>query len=293
MIENVDKCTNGNSTRYIFYLSDGSIVEMAVFNHNGQIHLCVSTQVGCPVGCRHCATTYAFVPYQRNLKQEELSSMIEYALNQLKAKGELVLSFSGHGEPSLNWETVKAIKASFQHKFHRFYVTTIGKRDILRTVIESKETDFTYYLSLHGTTDAERSILIPNSSLFATVRELFQFIYSYSARGGKTVVNYMLHKGNCSAECLDRLIQLLYEANQNVTLRFTDYNSIEYNTGIIGLNREEKVQVMSYFASKIGAKTLWNYHYSHLEGNDIQIACDQLRAGMIAKGDLYGSVPPT
>ena len=205
--------------------------------------------------------------------------MISYVLAEIRTSGEKVLSFSGHGEPFLNWENVLSVKITFYQSFDRFYVTTIGDRKILRA--DDMKPDITFYLSLHGSTDAERSYLIKNATHFSTISELFAFAHSYSDRGGKIVLNYMLHRGNSSRPSLNRLIELMEQANHNVSLRFTDYNQINQQTGIIGLSKAETEQVLRYIEANRSPGSLWQYRYSHLEGNDTHIACGQLRARII------------
>lgn len=275
----------GDSTRYIFCLHDDSIVEMGVFVHNGLTHFCVSTQVGCPVGCLHCATTYSSVQYRRNLDAVELCSMIEYALSQESSYNERILSFSGHGEPLLNWDVVISVKSYFHNVFGRFYITTIGSRDAFQKIAKSKQTDIVYYLSLHGSTDEERAWLMPKAKQFCRVEELIDFAHKYSNQGGKVVLNYMLHKNNSHEACLDRLIQLLNGGNQNVSLRFTEFNRIEYNTDISGLSDVEIEKVISYIELRRTLDMKWCYRYSQLEGKDIGIACGQLRADILNEMD--------
>lgn len=284
-IKKVQRHSVGEASRYIFCLDDDSIVEMAVFVHKDQTHFCVSTQVGCPVGCLHCATTYSSVQYLRNLTVEELREMVQYALSQDNSYNKNILSFSGHGEPMLNWDVVTSIKLAFWESFEKIYVTTIGNRNIFAQLENSKELDIVFYLSLHGSTDKERSLIIPDSIRFSTIDELLGFTRWYSGIGGKIVINYMLHRGNSSRTSLDRLIQLLYGCNQNVSIRFTDFNRIEQKTNIIPLDNFEIKNVLSYIESKKPVKAGWTFRYSQLEGGNIGIACGQLRADIMDKED--------
>ena len=285
VIEKIEEYSVENSTRYIFSLHDGSIVEMAVFIHKEQLHFCVSSQVGCPVGCLHCATTYAPIQYRRNLNTIELCSMIEYVLGKEDFYKDRVLSFSGHGEPTLNWDTVVKVKLYFHKTFNKFYVTTIGNRDIFKKLIEKKETDSVFYLSLHGSTDEERAWLMPNAKTFCSLDELVSFVHMYSEQGGKVVINYMLHKYNSDKACLDRVIQLMRGNNHNVSLRFTEFNQIGGNTNIVGLSDVEIESVLSYFEARMNQSMKWSYRYSRLEGKDIGIACGQLRADIVKGKD--------
>lgn len=279
----IEKISDKIAIRYVFCLNDDSIVETAAFKHKNQFHLCVSTQVGCPIGCIHCATTYSPVQYLRNLTIEELTFIIKYALEEMPSGIDKVLSFSGHGEPSLNWDAVTVVSKMFRNEFQHFYVTTIGRRGWLEKIIEQAETSFIFYLSLHGSIDCERSLLIPNSVQLSSVKDLFCFANKYSLLGGEVVLNYMLHTGNSSLESLNRLLYLLSDSNHHVTLRFTDYNPTGIENGIVGLDSEKIQEIINYISRQRSSSDKWNFHYSLLEGNSIQIACGQLRAGMLSK----------
>lgn len=276
----------GDSIKDIFCLEDDSIVEMAIFIHKEQLHFCVSTQVGCPIGCRHCATTYSSVKYRRNLNTNELIEMINYALAQKLFSGQKILSFSGHGEPALNWSNILSVKSVLKNEFDRIYITTIGQRDVLYQILYEEKTDITYYLSLHGSTDEERALLIPNSKKYSTIDELFEFTRKYSNNGGKIVLNYMLHKNNSSTKSLDQLYQLLGGCNKNVSLRFTDFNSIGYKTKVLVLTEEERRRAYSYIEFKKEIFEEWTCRYSKLEGEGMQIACGQLRASIMGKDGI-------
>lgn len=284
-IKNEEVHQEGSAKKYIFVLLDDSIVEMAVFVHKEQIHFCVSTQVGCPVGCLHCATTYAPVQYRRNMNTKEICEMIEFAFRQERSGRQKVLSFSGHGEPLLNWKTVSEVMAALGDKFDRIYVTTIGRRSIFKQILEKGLTDVVFYLSLHGSTNEERSVLIPGREGVSTVEELFAFARTYSLRGGKIVLNYMLHSQNCGPDSMKRLLEMLKGCNQNVSIRFTDVNPIEEKTAVIPLSKEEKENAVSCFLTGRTQEEKWEYRYSTLEGNPIKIACGQLRASRIRETD--------
>ncbi|MGN6715271.1 radical SAM protein [Anaerocolumna jejuensis] len=276
-----DKFSKNGTNKYIFYLADNSIIEMASFIHKSQKHFCVSTQVGCPIGCKHCATTYSKVQFRRSITSEELISCIDYMLSQENDDMEKVLSFSGHGEPLLNLAVVKKVRENFIHDFKSFYLTTIGIREKLSEIKSSEDNKFTFYISMHGSSDLTRSMLIRNSEKYSTIAELFDFIRSYSTRGGKIVINYMLHKNNSSPSDISLLLKHLEGLNKNVRLRITDYNRINHDTDIVPLNEEERNKVLSYFDESNIGKQEWLYNYSKLEGAENEIACGQLRSSIL------------
>lgn len=285
MITDVKKFVFGESTKYVFVLGDNSIIEMAVFSHNTQIHFCLSTQIGCPLGCIHCATTYSPIPYFRNILSDELIEIVNYALSLEKRSGERILSFSGHGEPMLNWKVVNNVKSNFQDFFNDFYITTIGYKAIFEQIIKQKNIDVTFYLSLHGPTDEIRELLLPNCSRYSKIVDISWFIQNYTALGGQVVVNYMLHNENSTIEILDKLVVLINNINSKVTIRFTDYTPIEYDTGIVALSQLQTKKVLQYIEERHLPTSIWDYRYSYIEGEEAKIACGQLRSGIVGKGD--------
>ena len=128
-----------NNHRFIFILEEKIIIESASFVHNNIIHLCVSSQAGCQINCKHCATTYKEPSFYRNLFYFEINYMIEIILSKMKYQAkECVLSLSGHGEPLLNFNNVMKVINSYQYKFNKIFVTTILPRKISPLILKEK-----------------------------------------------------------------------------------------------------------------------------------------------------------
>lgn len=153
---------DGNSRLISFTLSGGCVVEAAVIDHWQEIHVCLPTMAGCPVSCRHCATTYSEPPFIRNLTAVELTAMGRRLLEMAASTGlPRVLSFSGHGEPLLNWAAVESSAKALGGGADKLYVTTIGIPSVFRQVLSADQRLFTFFLSLHGSRDKERNRIIP------------------------------------------------------------------------------------------------------------------------------------
>lgn len=167
-------CSRARCFVYLFELADGSCIECGVFIHNALTHMCVSSQVGCNIGCKHCATSYANPQYVRNVSGEELLSISEFLVSQVRDWGPpLVLSFAGHGEPLLNLDAVRttcdALSSSFDLRYH---VTTVGIRNILEQLLDWVHPQPCIYISLHGGCDSKRHLIVPQDRRICSCDEL-------------------------------------------------------------------------------------------------------------------------
>lgn len=270
-----------NMKKYCVQLDDESLIETALFEHHGEIHFCLPTQVGCSMRCKHCATTYASKPYIRNLSYNELIKMIELMREQLWTdEYPLILSFSGHGEPMMNWENIQRCASIYCNSFDDIYVTSIGVIDIMNEIIRSMDFCPCIYFSIHGSSDEERGKLIPSamSINIASLNQIIEFGKIYTQNGGRVVWNYMLCNINCLNESFEQLLALCKKVNYNLELRFTKYIDIHKDNGI----KEVEDTAIYGFYQKLLKQLSSNIHVrlSSLEGEEMGIACGQMRAYM-------------
>lgn len=97
---------DGNTEKLLFELVDDKLIETVLMRFERRNTLCVSTQVGCPMGCVFCATGQ--MGYQRNLSAGEILSQIIFFQRQLHSNGEALrnIVYMGMGEPFLNYSNV-------------------------------------------------------------------------------------------------------------------------------------------------------------------------------------------
>lgn len=97
------------ATKYIFLLDDESCVESVLFRQSNGANLCVSSQVGCSIGCLYCAS--GTLQFKRNLEIQEILDQVNNILAINSIDGEIKILFMGVGEPLLNYGNVsKAIE---------------------------------------------------------------------------------------------------------------------------------------------------------------------------------------
>jgi len=266
------------SRLFVINLPERCFIECAIINHKDQVHICMSTQVGCPVGCKHCATTYSSPQFIRSLSTQELISMVEYLLMQIPANGlPIILSFSGHGEPLLNWKAVYECSIYFIDKVNRLYATTVGIKSTMKYILEVGTYIIDFYLSLHGSSDKERDVLIPPFSERATISDLFAFASEYLDLGGRIVFNYILTDYNSTDHSLDRLANCLNNLGRQSEIRLAGLNNIGINTGIKPPVRTQE-EILHILQNKCPNM---NVRISQVVGNICGVACGQLRAGLL------------
>lgn len=278
IVDSFEKCKN---RKYVLDLDDGYYIEAALFEHCGAIHFCVPTQVGCCIGCRHCSTTYAPVPYVRNLSSVELNKLIELMETQLWDKNApRILSFSGHGEPMLNWDSIQECGIKNCSKFEDIYMTSIGVRHTMERILSESNFCPGIYFSLHASCDEEREQLIPSvrQKEIVDLQQIMDFGRTYTRNGGRVVWNYMICNINSSDEALCRFVDLCQKVDYRLDVRFTKYVDIQKENGI----REVDNAISHTFYEKISEHLSSNIHvrFSSMEGEEIGIACGQMRASL-------------
>lgn len=264
--------------KYILELDDGAYVEASLFIHQKALHYCIPSQVGCPLGCTHCSTSFSEVPYIRQMKVNEIIQMIEIMKND--AKGILlpwVLSFSGHGEPMLNWDVVIEVINYFNGQFDKNYITSVGIVPVLEDILEGNVFPNIYF-SIHGSNDVERRKIIhqENKSQIANIKQILEFGKQYSERGGKVIWNYMVCSINSTSSSIQRLVALAETINYPLEIRFTQYINIGVQNGI-QVSSDKVFSDMITTIERVN-NPLFQVRKSFLEGTKMGIACGQLRA---------------
>lgn len=213
-----------------FLLFDGELVEGVLIPAENRMTACISSQVGCNLGCKFCATGY--MRTKRNLTQYEIFDQV-VLLNKIALEHfELPLSnivFMGMGEPLLNYKNVLdgIEKITSEEGLHmsakRITVSTAGIAKMIRKLGDD-QVKFNLALSLHAADDKKRSALMPiNDS--NTLDDLVSALnYFYDKTENRITFEYILFDGlNESMEDAKNLIKLCRRVPAKI-------NIIEYNT---------------------------------------------------------------
>jgi len=159
--------------KFLFQLADGNFIECVLMRYRGDQSkqrntLCISSQVGCAMGCTFCATGQG--GFVRNLTAGEIISQVYEVNHSLQAKGDELpvgnVVFMGMGEPLLNLDNVlKAIRLlnspqGQQIGIRRMTVSTCGVVPKLRALAQ-EQLDVVLAVSLHAPNDEQRSAVMP------------------------------------------------------------------------------------------------------------------------------------
>lgn len=217
--------------KYLFQLSDDSLIESVLMKYRGDYSkqrntLCVSSQVGCRMGCVFCAT--GALGFQRNLEVGEIISQV-YAANDLlrRADEDMMVRnvvFMGMGEPFDNFDNVmKAIDilcdplgANMSRR--RITISTCGLVDAIRRFADYKS-DIGLAISLHAAEDKERSAIMPINKRYP-LEDLIDACRYYQKKTGRRLsFEYaLIADQNDRLEDVHALRSLLYGIDGHVNV---------------------------------------------------------------------------
>lgn len=200
------------TVKYLFEYNDGCMVEAVVMSYHHGYTMCISTQVGCKMGCTFCATGKG--GFKRNLTATEILAQIYAAEKDLSLRiSNLVLM--GMGEPLDNYENVvKFLKIvsseeSLNIGMRHISLSTCGLVDKIYA-LEKEGLGLTLSVSLHAPTDEIRNKTMPINKKWK-IKELIQAcrFYSESTRRRISFEYAMISGVNDSNECANQLGMLL------------------------------------------------------------------------------------
>lgn len=257
-------------------LHDGFYVESVLIPTDKRMTACVSSQVGCSLACKFCATGY--MDRKRNLDFDEIVDEVtllnELSLKHYNKKLSNIV-FMGMGEPLLNYKnTLKAIERitspdGLGMSPKRITVSTAGVAKMIKQLADD-QVRFKLALSLHASTDHKRNEIMPineTNNLEVLVEALNYF---YKATGNEITFEYILFKNfNDSIKDADDLIKIYRRVPADLI------NIIEYNP--IDAARFEKPDeaTTDAFMEHLTANRV-NVRLRRSRGKDIDAACGQL-----------------
>ena len=224
--------SDGATQKAAITLTDGNVIESVLIkNADGRNTICVSSQVGCALGCSFCAT--GSNGYKRNLTAEEIVNQVLLFARELKKTSERVdnIVFMGMGEPFLNWDNVaEAIKMfndeeGFNIAARSISISTCGITGGIRGLIKFP-LQVNLALSLHAPNDRLRQELMPIAKKY-TLKSVFDALRDYlNEKNRKVMIEYLMIEGvNDSAHQADELADLLEEIPKHLVM----INLISYN----------------------------------------------------------------
>lgn len=260
-----------DTVKYLYRLSDGQHVETVLMSYHHGWRLCISTQVGCKMGCRFCASTIA--GYVRNLTPAEMLLQIdETERNAGVTISGIVLM--GIGEPLDNYDNVMRFLELLsdpkgrQMSLRRVTLSTCGIVPKMRALADQKN-GVTLAVSLHNPTNAGRSAVMPVNRRYPLAELMEACRYYFSVTGRRVTFEYAVMQGENDGDADAKALAALLKGQQ------AHVNLIPVNT----------VRERSYHATRQAAQKFMQRleHYGvhatvrRTLGSDIEAACGQLR----------------
>ena len=260
-----------NTVKYLYRLSDGNFVETVLMEYSYGYSLCISTQVGCKMGCKFCAS--AIAGFVRNLEPSEMLMQIyESEINSgVKISG---LVLMGIGEPLDNYDNVLKFLGLLSHKdgnnfsLRHVSLSTCGLVPRIYDLAELK-LGLTLCISLHSSENSSRSDIMPVNRTY-NIEKLIEACKHYiSVTGRRITFEYAVMDNINSAEKdADRLAELLRGMNCHVNLiPVNKVKERKYTTARTAV---------AEFAKRLEKRGI-NATVRRTLGSDIEAACGQLR----------------
>ncbi|MBQ8909207.1 MAG: 23S rRNA (adenine(2503)-C(2))-methyltransferase RlmN [Clostridia bacterium] len=263
--------------KFIIEFADGNIVECVLMKYKYGNTICVSTQVGCRMGCKFCASTLNGLI--RNLSAGEILGQVLLVNKHLGGNGKerkiTNIVMMGSGEPLDNFDQVcKFIELVSAEKGinisqRNISLSTCGLVDKIK-LLQEKQYNITLTISLHASLDEKRKEVMPIANRW-TIKEIVDACRDYfDATGRRIYFEYTLIKGvNNSEEDAKRLATLLKGLMCHVNV--IPLNSVK-ERNLIGVARGDAYKFVENL-EKLGLSAT----VRRTMGEDIEGACGQLR----------------
>ncbi len=185
------KSSDGQTLKTLFRLYDGQAIEAVLMRYEKRNTLCISTQVGCAMGCIFCATGQ--MGFKRHLSSGEIVAQVMHYARQLYEQSEKVSNIvvMGMGEPFHNYDnTMAAIDrlndpASYNCGARRFTISTVGLIPAIRRFSAEKR-QVNLAISLHAADDGLRAAMLPVDKRFP-IDELLEACRGYVSATGRRI----------------------------------------------------------------------------------------------------------
>lgn len=259
--------------KFLFRLTDGNLIETVLMHQEYGYSVCVTTQVGCNMGCCFCAS--GMKKKLRNLTTAEivLQVLTVSRLAEVRISHVVVM---GIGEPFDNYENVLRFLEIINHPLgleigaRHITVSTCG---LVERIYEYADFDLQVNLaiSLHAPNDEIRNQIMPVNQAYPIKRVIEAIRYYIEKTNRRVTIEYILLRGiNDTMECANELCDLLHGLNVYVNL--IPYNEVAEKP----YQRSKREDMVAFF--DLLKKRRINVQLRREQGGDIDAACGQLRS---------------
>lgn len=285
-LQNLSKASDG-TRKYLFSTRDGHRIETVMIPEKDRRTVCISTQVGCPMACKFCAT--GLLGIKRNLKAREIAEQVLLAQRDLAAQGQgervTNIVVMGMGEPFLNYtETLKALRVindpqGFGLAARHIAVSTSGLVEKIRRFADEPE-QFHLAISLHNPFESERREIMPVAGRHSVSELMAAARYFVEKTRRKLFFEYTLLEGvNDRPRHVEKLAEVLDHPLYHLNLLRFNWT----DTGFSATSKRGAREFLDY-ARELGIPATLRPS----RGGDIDAACGQLAAKDLRR---LGSAP--
>ncbi len=264
--------------KFVFRLYDGHCIETVLMRYKTGLSICISSQAGCKMGCRFCASAHA--GFGRNLTSGEMLGqvLLAGAFAQERIHSVVVM---GIGEPFDNYDQLIRFlrsansEAGLSLGARHITVSTCG---LVPQMLQFSEIDMQVNLSvsLHAPNDALRKTLMPIANRY-TIKEVLDACRTYEKNTNRRITfEYSLFDGvNDTPECARELVKVLHGIHCHINLIAAN----EFDGSPFKRSKPNSVRSFQELLEKSGMTVTLRREM----GTDIMAACGQLRRGLQEK----------
>ncbi len=269
------------TNKFLFRLHDGNVIESVLMRYKHGNSVCISSQVGCRMGCRFCASTIGGLV--RNLSASEMLSQI-YEIQKISGERVSNVVVMGTGEPLDNFDNmVRFIKMltdenGLNISQRNITVSSCGLVPEIKRLADL-DLAITFALSLHAPNDSDRRELMPIANRYSIAEVLDACRYYFDKTGRRITFEYSLVKGqNDSPEKARELAALIRGMNCHVNL--IPVNPIKERS----YERADNTSIENF--KKVLESRQITVTVRRSMGRDIDAACGQLRRKYEEQGGM-------
>lgn len=272
---NSSQISNDHTIKNAFRLYDGNIVEGVLIPMDDRMTACVSSQVGCSLTCKFCATGY--MDRKRNLNADEIYDQVVLIDQQAKKNYNAPLTnivYMGMGEPLLNYANVmKSIERitapdGLNMSYKRITVSTAGISKMIKKLADDGA-KFNLALSLHAANDKKRNEIMPINE-HNTLKVLAESLKYYFSKTKNPVTYEYIVFNHFNDEIEDAMELARFCKHIPCKVNLIEYNPIQFADFV---NAEgDKIDAFSNYLKSQGINT----NIRRSRGKDIDAACGQL-----------------
>lgn len=292
--EHVKQQSADGTIKFLFKLQDGNLIETVLMKHKFGLSVCVTTQVGCNIGCSFCAS--GLLAKSRDLSSGEIVEQIMKVQHHLDevGQGELVshIVVMGIGEPFDNFENIiNFLRVVTDHKglaigARRITVSTSGLANKIKDFADIN-LRVNLALSLHAPNDELRTRIMKINRAIPIAKVMEAIQYFINKTNQRVTLEYILLKDvNDQQEHALELVKLIQEWNMQdeVNVNLIPYNPVDEHSQY---QRSEQESIRGFYDVMKKNNISCSVRLEH--GTDIDAACGQLRSKQIKKESTHAS----